>query len=82
MELEEKIKKDIEETNKFLSKKLKDISYYKNLLNKNIDTIPDEKTKAKISKMMAEAMNGNIKNVQAIAKQLQNDLEIKNKENE
>lgn len=74
MELEEKIKKDIAETNKFLSKKLKDISYYKNLLNKNIDTISDEKTKAKISKMMSEAMKGNIKNVQSIADSLQNDL--------
>ena len=74
MQLEEKIKNDIEETNNFLTKKLKDISYYRDLLNKNIDSIDNAKIKAKISKMMSEAMKGNIKNVQSIADSLQNDL--------
>jgi predicted glycosyl hydrolase (DUF1957 family) len=81
MKLEEKIQKQIKEMQQFVKKQTNYVKDYQTEISKNINLLQDEKQKAQVSAMMNEAMKGNLQNVQAIAKQLQNDLELKNKEN-
>ncbi len=79
MDLSESLKQQIKELDNFIKKQNNHIKNYQVELNKNIDTVEDKEIKTKMNVMMNEAMNGNLSNVQAIAQQLQNDLEMKNK---
>ena len=67
MDLQESLKQQIKEMNQFVAKQTNHVKNYQTELIKNIDNIDDK------------AMKGNLSNVQAIAKQLQNDFELKNK---
>ena len=81
MDLAEQLKQQIKEMNQFVKKQTNHIKNYQAELNKNIEAVDDKEMKAKMNTMLNEAKKGNLSNVQAIAKQLQNDLEIKNKAN-
>jgi len=79
MNLEESLKQQIKELNSFVKKQTAHVKNYQAELNKSIESIEDKEIKGKLSTMMSEAMKGNVDAVQNIAKNLQNDLEQKNK---
>ena len=81
MELKERLEQQIKDLQSFMNKQKVYVKDYQSEIAKNIDLIEDKAMKAKLGKMMSEAMNGNIENVQRIAKNIQKDFEIKNKEN-
>ena len=81
MELTERLEQQIKDLQSFMNTQKEHVKGYQSEISKNIDLIEDKTMKVKLGKMMSEAMKGNIENVQRLAKNIQKDFEVKNKEN-